>query len=98
MGAFDYIPKPFTPAELRALVSRAIKPAEVEVIQEAEAVEATIPAGYYYLLGHTWLKLEEGEQGMIGVMPDFLKILASLPILNYRKLAILYPKVRFVPK
>lgn len=86
MGAFDYIPKPFTPAELRALVSRAIKPAEVEVIQEAEAVEATIPAGYYYLLGHTWLKLEEGEQGMIGVMPDFLKNIGIITHLELPKI------------
>jgi CheY-like chemotaxis protein/glycine cleavage system H lipoate-binding protein len=72
MGAFDYIPKPFTPAELRALVSRAIKPPEAEAVSEAKVVETKIPAGYYYLLGHTWLKLEEGNQAKIGVMPDFL--------------------------
>lgn len=86
MGAFDYIPKPFTPAELRALVSRAIKPAESEAIQEAEVAEAKIPAGYYYLLGHTWLKLEEGEQGMIGVVPDFLKSIGIITQIELPKI------------
>ncbi|MGQ9577606.1 MAG: response regulator [Candidatus Aminicenantales bacterium] len=73
MGAFDYIPKPFTPAELRALVNRALKPSENETAAEKVAAEPKIPAGYHYLLGHTWLKLEGENKGLVGVMLDFLK-------------------------
>lgn len=78
MGAFDYIPKPFTPAELRALVNRALKPSETEVAAEKAAAELKIPAGYHYLLGHTWLKLEGGNKGIVGVMFDFLKTMGII--------------------
>ncbi len=86
MGAFDYIPKPFTPDELRALVSRAIKPAEAEASQVAQESEAKIPFGYYYLLGHTWLKLENDERGIVGVMPDFLKSIGIIANLELPKI------------
>lgn len=86
MGAFDYIPKPFTPAELRALVSRAIKPIEKEAIKGLEVEEVKIPSGYYYLLGHTWLKLEANEQGLVGVMPEFLKSIGIITNLELPKI------------
>ncbi len=73
LGAFDYLPKPFTPAELRSLVSRAFKKTEGEKEKEAEAMETSIPAGYYYMLGHTWLHVEEENRVTVGVMPEFLK-------------------------
>ncbi len=73
LGAFDYLPKPFTPADLRSLVARAFKKAETEKEKEAEATEARIPTGYYYMLGHTWLNVEEENKAAVGVMPEFLK-------------------------
>ena len=54
LGAFDYLPKPFTPADLRGVVARAFKMAEGEVQGEVEGTPRRIPAGYYYMLGHTW--------------------------------------------
>lgn len=86
LGAFDYIPKPFTPAELRALVSRAIKPAERESMKEEEVEEFKIPPGYYYLLGHTWLKLEENDRALVGVMPEFLKSIGIITSLELPKI------------
>jgi len=73
MGAFDYLPKPFTPADLRSLVSRAFKAAVSEERGE-EGIEAVeMPAGLYYMLGHAWVKKEAGGQATIGVLNDFLK-------------------------
>jgi CheY-like chemotaxis protein len=72
-GAFDYLPKPFTPAELRGLVARAFKKAVGEDPGKGEVKESRIPPGYYYMLGHTWLKVEEKNRATVGVVPDFLK-------------------------
>jgi CheY-like chemotaxis protein len=84
-GAFDYLPKPFTPAELRGLVARAFKKAEGEDLGKGGIKEARIPAGYYYMLGHTWLKVEEQNQATVGVVPDFLKTVGVITQLDLPK-------------
>ena len=84
-GAFDYLPKPFTPAELRGLVARAFKKAEGEGPAKERVKESPIPAGYHYMLGHTWLKLEERNQAMVGVVPDFLKTVGVITQLDLPK-------------
>lgn len=75
LGAFDYLPKPFTPAELRSLVSRAQRKCggrgEVEEGRK-------MPGGLYYMLGHTWLKTEKGSAALVGVLYDFVHPLPSL--------------------
>jgi CheY-like chemotaxis protein/glycine cleavage system H lipoate-binding protein len=73
MGAFDYLPKPFTPAELRSLVARAFKAAESEEKGLEEPEEVKMPAGLYYMLGHAWMKREESGLAIVGVVYDFLK-------------------------
>jgi CheY-like chemotaxis protein len=85
MGAFDYLPKPFTPADLRGLVARAFKSAEGEDRGRGAVTGERIPAGYYYMLGHTWLKLEEGNQATVGVVPDFLKTVGIITQLELPK-------------
>jgi len=73
IGAFDYIPKPFTPNELRSLVQRAFK------AQESEAREIpaapVMPAGLFSMGGHTWLRREENNVATIGVMHKFIQSL-----------------------
>ena len=73
MGAFDYLPKPFTPADLRSLVARAFKAAEIEEKGEKWVEEAKMPAGLYYMLGHAWVKKEDGGLATVGILYDFLK-------------------------
>jgi YesN/AraC family two-component response regulator len=73
MGAFDYLPKPFTPAELRGVVSRAFKKAENEGKGRKEITALQMPPGLYYMLGHTWLKKERENLATVGVVYDFLK-------------------------
>ena len=84
-GAFDYLPKPFTPAELRGLVARAFKKAEEEGLGRKEVKETRIPPGYHYMLGHTWIKVEEQNQALVGVVPDFLKTVGVITMLELPK-------------
>ncbi|MDH4270504.1 MAG: response regulator [Candidatus Aminicenantes bacterium] len=84
-GAFDYLPKPFTPAELRGLVARAFKKAEGGDLGKEEVRESRIPPGYYYMLGHTWLNVEEQNRASVGVVPDFLKTVGIISQLEIPK-------------
>jgi CheY-like chemotaxis protein len=85
LGAFDYIPKPFTPADLRGVVTRAFKMAEGEAPGEPEGAPQRVPSGYYYMLGHTWLKVEGNDKGTVGVVHDFLKIVGIITLLELPK-------------
>ena len=85
LGAFDYLPKPFTPADLRGVVARAFKMAEGEVQGELEGTPRRIPAGYYYMLGHTWLKLDGENRGTVGIVHDFLKVVGIITQLDLPK-------------
>jgi CheY-like chemotaxis protein/glycine cleavage system H lipoate-binding protein len=85
LGAFDYLPKPFTPADLRGLVSRAFKKAESEGKGQAEVSALRIPPGYYYMLGHTWLKVEDDNEAVVGVVHEFLKTVGLITQLELPK-------------
>jgi CheY-like chemotaxis protein len=85
LGAFDYLPKPFTPAELRGVVGRAFKMAGGEAPGEPEGAPHRIPSGYYYMLGHTWLKLDGKSQGLVGIVHDFLKAVGIITQLDLPK-------------
>jgi YesN/AraC family two-component response regulator len=74
LGAFDYLPKPFTPAELRSLVSRAYKKSGIE---DGQAEQLKMPSGLFYMLGHTWLKMEKGKTAVVGIVHEFIRPLAS---------------------
>ena len=73
IGAFDYIPKPFTPDQLRSLVSRVFKKIEIEQKAAKEPAPPKMPSGLYYMIGHTWLRKEEEGLITVGVVLDFLK-------------------------
>jgi CheY-like chemotaxis protein len=85
LGAFDYLPKPFTPADLRGLVSRAFKKAESDEKGEGEVAATRIPSGYYYMLGHTWVKVEGDSRAIVGVIHDFLKSVGIITQLELPK-------------
>ncbi len=85
MGAFDYLPKPFTPADLRSLVSRAFKKAQGEGTESGEEAAYRIPAGYYYMIGHTWLKVESDRRAAVGVVREFLKSIGLITALELPK-------------
>jgi len=76
IGAFDYIPKPFTPEQLRSVVARCFK-SEEEKIEKKPPV-TTMPKGIYYIIGHTWVLPEEKNKGLVGVVHDFLKTVGKI--------------------
>jgi len=83
LGAFDYIPKPFTPNELRGLVSRAFKTADQEKAAGTGAESKEMPTGIYYIIGHTWLRIEGKNTGYIGVMDDYLKSVGKIVFFEF---------------
>lgn len=72
-GAFDYIAKPFTRAELQGVVARAARQASQE--GESEGVISTSEeAGAdsrHYLGGHCWIRVESGNTARIGLARSF---------------------------
>jgi len=85
LGAFDYIPKPFTPAELRTLVARSFKKAESEEKGAKRPAPQQMPSGLYYMLGHTWMRLDGARSATIGVVDDFLKAVGIITHLEVPK-------------
>lgn len=83
IGAFDYIPKPFTPDDLRSLVLRAFKKLESEEQGEKEPSEIKMPDGIYYMIGHTWLRLEKENFVSIGIVFDFIKNVGVITNLEF---------------
>lgn len=70
LGAFDYISKPFTPNELRSLVSRALerKRLSADVVSTTEKdIEISIPKGYYCIPGNSWAKVEQDGNVRVGI-------------------------------
>lgn len=71
-GAFDYIPKPFTPKDLRDIIARALKTKHA-VPEKKGRRPLQIPPGYFYLSGFAWLRRENGNHALVGIMHEFIK-------------------------
>jgi len=72
-GAFDYIAKPFTRAELQGVVVRAVRQASLEV-ESKEGPSPTDEAdseSLHYLGGHCWINVEPGRTARIGLAQSF---------------------------
>jgi DNA-binding response OmpR family regulator len=82
IGAFDYLPKPFTPNDLRSLVTRALKSSESD--KEAPSLP-DMPEGLFVMKGHTWTRKEGKTLATIGVLPEFLQPIVSVVHLELQK-------------
>jgi heterodisulfide reductase subunit C len=84
LGAFDYIPKPFTPEELinvteRALERRRLLEEEREKARRTYVrFEYTMPDNLYYLPEHSWLKLEKDGNVSVGLDDVFQKSVGEI--------------------
>lgn len=78
LGAFDYIPKPFTPNELRSLVARAFDQLDQEREGTPAAKATPMPSGLYFMSGHTWLRREGEIRAVVGVLPEFCRAIQSI--------------------
>jgi CheY-like chemotaxis protein/glycine cleavage system H lipoate-binding protein len=90
LSAFDYIPKPFTPDELRALVARALERRQTyeEVaanlgIEEEKLVEISIPEGLYCIPEHSWAKVEKDGIVRIGIHHIFLRSIKGIQSIKF---------------
>lgn len=82
IGAFDYLPKPFTPKDLRSVVARAFKSAE----SDKEALFLPdMPDGLFAMKGHTWTRKEGKNLATIGALPEFLQSIVSIVHLELQK-------------
>jgi FixJ family two-component response regulator/glycine cleavage system H lipoate-binding protein len=89
-GAFDYIPKPFTPAELRAMVARALGrrhyyeeiAAKVGTPVE-KLVEMELPPNRYCIPEHSWVKTEPDGSAKIGIHHNFLRSICNITSIEF---------------
>lgn len=73
LGAFDYLPKPFTPNELRSLVSRALERKRYD-----ESNEITPPEGIYCIPENSWAAITESGEVRIGIHHVFLRTIPKV--------------------
>jgi CheY-like chemotaxis protein/glycine cleavage system H lipoate-binding protein len=88
LGAFDYIPKPFTPDELRSIVSRALERRrlyEKKITSKAEVGEAKPPVqkDLYCIPDHCWAKVENDGTVRIGVHDIFLMTIKNVTSIDF---------------
>jgi DNA-binding response OmpR family regulator len=81
-GAFDYLPKPFTPKDLRSLVARAFKSSEPEGETPSPP---EMPEGLFAMKGHTWTRREGKNLATVGILPEFLRSIASIARIELQK-------------
>jgi CheY-like chemotaxis protein len=73
LGAFDYIPKPFTPKELRGLVSRALESKRYQ-----EVGDITPPREIYCIPENSWAAPDEKGLVRVGVHHMFLRTIPEV--------------------
>lgn len=64
LGAVDYLPKPFTVAELKGVVARGLRAGELDRSELPSA-----PAGTYEIRFHSWVRQTTGDEVLVGVHP-----------------------------
>ena len=89
-GAYDYIPKPFTPGELRSLVARALEKrlAYEEIsgklgIEEEKLVDISLPDGLYGIPDHSWARIEEDGIVRIGIHHALIRGIRDLDTIEF---------------
>ncbi|MCX5800812.1 MAG: response regulator [Candidatus Eisenbacteria bacterium] len=93
LGAFDYIPKPFTPSELRALVARAL---ESKRYHEEESTEkgtpgsrrrtkVALPDNTYCIPENSWARTEQDGNVRAGVHHVFLRTIENIASIDLPK-------------
>lgn len=90
LGAFDYIPKPFTPDELRSLVARALERrflyeeiANRMQIREEKLVEISIPSGLYCIKEHSWASINPDGHSRIGIHHLMVRIIKDISSIEF---------------
>jgi len=79
-GAFDYIPKPFTPDELRSLVARALESKRYHQTGAHDGPDSAIavPIGIYRIPENSWAAIETEGRVRIGADHVFIRTIGRI--------------------
>lgn len=91
LGAFDYIPKPFTPDELRSVVLRALERKRLHDKEMAPKEELTaeqraklpVLKDRYCIPDHCWARVEDDGSVRIGVHDIFMMTIKSISSIDF---------------
>jgi len=89
IGAFDYLPKPFTPNDLRSIVSRALTRKRVveQKLEQARVLEdLPVPEGLYTIPNNSWAKVEDDGTVLVGIHHMLLVTIKKIATIEYPKL------------
>ena len=86
IGAFDYLPKPFTPNDLRSLVGRALTRKRV-VLQKVEQTrvleDLPVPEGLYTIPDNSWARIEDDGSVLIGIHHMLLLTIKKIATIEF---------------
>lgn len=82
LGAFDYIPKPFTPNDLRSLVARAVESKHYHEKEKAgtpaEGPGITRPGDVLCIPENSWARVDERGEVRVGVHHIFVRTIGDI--------------------
>jgi CheY-like chemotaxis protein/glycine cleavage system H lipoate-binding protein len=83
-GAFDFLPKPFTPGELRSVVSRALESRRYHEGLRGGGVDAPVsaPAGVYRIPENSWALVLDDGNVKVGVDHGFVRAIQAIDSLD----------------
>ncbi len=89
MGAFDYLPKPFTPNDLRSIVSRALKrkaAIEKDADHPTTLADTRVPHGLYLIPDNSWVKVDKDGKAFIGIHHRLLGAIKKIESIDYPRI------------
>ncbi len=84
LGAFDYLPKPFTPRELRSIVQRIREKHKASMV--TESIEVKPPAGLRCIPGNVWIKIEDDRTVKVGIHHLLVSSIDNIVAIDFPKL------------
>jgi DNA-binding response OmpR family regulator len=82
LGAFDFLPKPFTYDELLSLVHRACRAIELRLTLHSR-VSATEGGEYFHLGAQSWARMEDDGSALLGVTEFELRTIERIERIEF---------------
>ena len=89
IGAFDYLPKPFTPNDLRSIISRALtrkRVVEQKTEQSRILEDLPVPQGLHTIPENSWVKVEDDGSVLVGIHHMLLVTIKKISTIEYPNL------------
>lgn len=87
LGAFDYMPKPFTPSDIRSMVVRALTKKRIENRDEHGRTEVSMTQQeqVYCIPDNSWVRVERDDMVRIGAHHSILEIINTIDTIEFPK-------------